>query len=48
MVEYAARDPYYYVRDPNAAGAELRFYGRATAVFAFLALVIPLLRRPVL
>ena len=46
-VEYAARDPYYYLRDPDAAGADLRFSGRATAVFAFLALAIPLLRTPV-
>ncbi len=47
-VEYAARDPYYYLRDPDAAGSALRFYGRVTAVFAFLALAIPLLRSPML
>lgn len=47
-VEYAPRDPYYYVRDPDAAGADVRFYGRVTAACALLAVLIPVLRRPVL
>ena len=47
-VEYAVRDPFYYIRDPEAAGSELRLYGRATAVFAVLAVLVALLRRPAL